>query len=91
MATKLGALLYQPRRGVEQQDLLAAFRRLARERWGERMPLEPLRVSRGTLMIVCPSPLWKTELLFQADMLVEELAHEIPGAPLRRITAFLAG
>lgn len=90
MATKLQKLLQPVPRALEPQDVFAAFQRAARQRWGERVPLEPVRVVRGVLTVTCPSPLWRTELLFTAHAVLTGLHHELPGSPVRRISAVLA-
>lgn len=89
MATKLQHLLRIPTHGTEPQDVTAAFTRLARTHWGASVPLEPRRFSRGVLMVACPSPLWKTELLFQEEILRQSLQETFPALSLRWIRAVL--
>lgn len=89
MVTTLRSLLNAPRQSVEAQDVLAAFLRAARDRWGELVPLEPARYARGVLTIRCPSPLWRAEVVFQETGLKGVLLRELPGIYLRRISAVL--
>lgn len=89
MATKLQSLLRPVRRALEPHDVLAAFSSAARARWGERMPLEPVRYTRGVLTVRCPSPLWRTELTFTAEVLVGQLRHALDGEHPRRVAAAL--
>ncbi|TSC63700.1 MAG: hypothetical protein G01um1014106_433 [Parcubacteria group bacterium Gr01-1014_106] len=89
MATKLQHLLRIPARGIEPHDVTAAFTRLAQERWGSRVALEPQRFSRGVLTVACASPLWRTELLFQEETLRAALQGVFPELPLRRMRAVL--
>lgn len=89
MATKLALFVSTHPRGVESADVRAAFMRISRARWGDHMPLEPLRISRGTLTVRCPSPLWRTEMLFNAEDLQGSLLEELPGTSLTRISAVL--
>lgn len=76
--------------GLEQADVLAAFLRVARRRWGKDMPLHAVRFSRGTLTVRCPSPLWRSEVLFTVEELKDVLRDELPQISLSRISGVLA-
>ncbi len=90
MATKLQSLLTPVPRHLDAQDVRAAFRRIAEARWGERMPLDPVRYARGVLTVRCPSPLWRTELLYSTEDVKDELARALPTLSLRRVSVVLA-
>lgn len=89
MATKLAAALPLFPRAIEAHDVCAAFLRVARQRWGSQMPLEPARYARGVLTVRCPSPLWRTEVLYSTETIKEELAAELPQLSLRHVSAVL--
>ncbi len=91
MAKRLSALLRavsKPR--LEAQDLRAAFLRVAKEWWGDLIPLEVGRVSFGLLTVRCPDPLWRTEVLYRAEDLRVAIERQLPGLRLRRVAAMLA-
>lgn len=75
---------------LEAQDVRAAFLRVARERWGNPMPLEVGRVYSGLLTVRCPDPLWRTEVLYSAEDLRAAIERQLPGLRLRRVSAVLA-
>ncbi len=89
MVTKLQSLLRPVRRGLEPQDVVAAFLVAARARWGDRMPLDPARYARGVLTVRCPSALWRTELAFAARALAAELQRSLDSEHPRRLAAVL--
>lgn len=89
MATKISAALPSFSRAIEAHDVRAAFLRVARQRWGDQMPLEPARYARGMLTVRCPSPLWRTEVLYSTETIKEELSAELPQLFLRHISAVL--
>lgn len=89
MPVNLPSLLRPAPHALDAHDVLASFLRLARGKWGERMPLEPVRFTRDVLTVRCPSPLWRTELLFSAGDLRDALLRDLPLLTLRRISAVL--
>lgn len=91
MAEKLRVLFTKIPRGLEQADVFAVFLRVARARWGDYMPLEPIRFSHGTLTIRCPSPLWRVEVLFHANTedFKKNLLHKLPKLSLQRVSGIL--
>lgn len=90
MATHLRSLLADRRGGAESQDISAAFLRAARQRWGERVPLVVASARHGIVRVRCPSPLWRTEVLYSAEELKGRVAELLPAAHVRRITTELA-
>lgn len=89
MTTKLRALLSHRHAVVETQDVTAGFLRAARERWGDAMPLQPVRYTRGVLTVRCPSPVWRAELLGALRALEHDLTRELPQLSLQRISPVL--
>lgn len=90
MATALRQLLQASPRNAEPHDVYAAFLRLAKERWGRRVSLEPRRFASGVLTIACASPLWKAELLLHSEELRAALQEALPTVTLYRLYAVLA-
>lgn len=90
MATALRQLLRTSSRSTEPHDVYAAFLRLAKARWGERVSLEPRRFAAGVLTVSCSSPLWKAELLSHTEELRSALQEALPTARLNRIRAVLS-
>lgn len=89
MTTRLQSLLHHSARAIEPADVFAAFRRIARQRWGSVVPYEPVRYGRGVLTVRCSSPLWRTELLYSTDWVKETLLHDLPVLTLNRVTVLL--
>lgn len=89
MPTKLQSLLGHRTRPVETQDIQAAFLRILRDRWGYRGPLPDVHVSRSVVRVVCLSPLWRVELLYNLQDLTDALRTAVPGAQISRIAVDL--
>ena len=90
MATKLRTLLQQRHTTFETHDVSAAFLRVARAYWGDRVPLELARYTQGVLVVRCPSPLWRAELLGVLQSLECDLSRELPQASIQRISPVLS-
>jgi hypothetical protein len=49
-----------------------------------------VRVSRSVVRVVCLSPLWRVELLYNRQDLTDALRTAVPGAQIARIAVDLA-
>lgn len=88
-AIKLRAFLRHQHVAVETHDVSGGFLRVARRHWGDTMPLEPARYTRGVLVVRCPSPLWRAELFSVLNSIEDELTNELQDHSFQKISPVL--
>jgi len=61
------------KRDIEAEDIRQAFLRVARNRWGEDVPLGPKSVRGGVIKVEAPSAPWQSALSWASQEILEEI------------------
>lgn len=76
------------KRALEPEDLRQAFLRGAKEKWGEKCPLEVKSVKNGVIRVVAPSAPWRTEMFWSRQEILKKINQSLGEEAVKKITVW---